>query len=149
MMKKCLLAIALLAACSSQSSDVVGLSGVLAAGLGLRPGIILFYDDSVRIDVPASAAIGDSVTIGVKTYGGGCVTKGETRVSRSGLAVEISPFDRVTDPGPQGACTQVLRILNHDVVLVLDRPGTVDVVIRGREWPADQEFVQRHPITVR
>ncbi len=72
--------------------------------------------------------------IAVKTYGGGCITRGETRLTQLGLSVEIAPFDKVTDPGPQGACTSVLRILEHDIVVVFDTPGSANVVIQGREW---------------
>ena len=120
-MKKWLIPIALLAACGG-ASDVLGLSGVISAGLGLQPGILKFYDDSVLIDVPQSATVGNPVMIAVKTYGGGWITRGETRLTQSGLSVEIAPFDKVTDPGPQGACTDDLRIFEHDVVVVFEDP---------------------------
>ena len=65
-MKKWFIPIALVAACSS-GSEVLGLSGVISAGLGLQPGILQFYDDAVLIDVPQSATVGDPVMIAVKT----------------------------------------------------------------------------------
>ena len=57
-MKKWLIPIALLAACGG-ASDVLGLSGVISAGLGLQPGSLKFYDDSVRLDVPQPAPVGN------------------------------------------------------------------------------------------
>ena len=120
-MKKWLIPIALLAACGG-ASDVLGLSGVISAGLGMQPGILKFYDDSVLIDVPQSATVGNPVMIAVKTYGGGWITRGETRLTQSGLSVEIAPFDKVTDPGPQGACTDDLRIFEHDDYVVFEDP---------------------------
>ncbi len=147
-MKKWLIPIALVAACSGGGSEVLGLSGVISAGLGLQPGILQFYDDPVLIDVPQSAAVGKPVMIAVKTYGGGCITRGETRLTQSGLSVEIAPFDKVTEPGPQEACTDDLRIFEHDVVVMFDTPGSAKVVIQGREWPKNREFSREYRIAV-
>lgn len=147
-MKKWLIPIVLVAACSGGAPDVLGLSGVISAGLGLQPGILKFYDDAVLIDVPQSATVGNPVMIAVKTYGGGCITRGETRLTQSGLSVEVAPFDKVIDPGPQGACTDDLRIFEHGVVVVFDTPGSANVVIQGREWPKNREFSREYSIAV-
>lgn len=147
-MKSWLIPMVLLAACNDNFDDTFGLSRIQDGGLGVQPGIIKFYDDPILIGVPETAFVGDSVTIGVKTYGGGCVVQGETRLNQSGLSVEVLPFDGVIDPGPQGACPDVLLTFDHDVVVVFDGPGTANVVIRGREWPANEEFSREYQIAV-
>lgn len=148
-MRSWIIPMTLLMACSEHSDGMSGLADIGNVEPGLYPGIIKFSDDPILIDVPDNASVGDSITIGLQTYGGGCVTKGETRLDQSTLSVEIAPFDRVIDPGPQGACTHILKTFDHSVVVAFDQTGTANVTIRGREWPANKDFSLDFHIAVR
>ena len=135
-------------ACGNPAGEAFDIMDLIAAGTGVQPGIVKFYD-SIDIRVPGTAAVGESVTIAVVTWGGGCVSKAETVVTTSGLSVLVEPMDRVTDPGPRGACTEQLLGFDHEATVVFDQTGDATVEIRGRAWPENEPYSSRHTITVR
>ena len=115
--------------------------------IGLFPGILKHYGDQAVIDIPEVVAISDIVTITVHTYGlgGGCSSKGETRVSDSGHTILIEPFDSVTSV----ACEEILLLFAHQVTATFSAQGMVFVELRGREWPENKPYSTRRRIFVR
>ena len=109
---------------------------------GQQPGILKLYSDSVRIKVPDTAVIGLPTPVQITTYGGTCISNGHDEVSHEGLAVDISVFDNVIEPGPGEVCGLALKLLNHQVDLVLSEVGNASIRVHGRKVPGDM------PLTV-
>ncbi len=118
-------------ACASQGQ-------VLEPTVELQPGILEFYDQPVQITTPDTVAVGAPATIEVKTYGGGCVSKGETRVTVEGLLAVVEPLDSVITPSPEAACTDELRFFSHIVTVEFTERGTATLRVRGRRMPAGE-----------
>lgn len=117
--------------------------------VGVQPGFIEFYDRSTDIRAPASASLGDTVTITVSTYGDGqCITFHSTEVTTGSRSIEVVPLDSFEERTGTW-CPDVLVSIKHEArVPLLDR-GTVKLRVRGRRWPentvitADREIVVR------
>ncbi len=135
-------------ACDGNPTGQETLQALIEAGTGLQPGIIDFNDEPIVINVPATAAVGDTVTITVRTYLLRCMRKGETRVSVSGLGVLVEPFDDVRDI-PNVVCFDILGTPTHEANVIFDQAGNARVEVRGRRWPQNKRFSRRHTIAVR
>jgi hypothetical protein len=85
-----------------------------------------YNQDDPRITVVAS---GRTVLVEVTTYGGGCHSKGETEVSRSGMTADVVPYDYTAPPGT--VCTQPLLSFRHTAAIEFDRAGTATIRVRG------------------
>lgn len=116
---------ALLAGCS-----------VLDPDGGERPGII---DPSSpgTVTVPAAAQRGEPFTVTVITHGGGCLSRGPTRVRMLGDTAEVRPYD-VHNGGD--VCPGDVQLYEHTATLRFDQPGTATVRVHGRGIP-DGEMV--------
>lgn len=114
-----------------------------------RLGVVKFEDEAVNINVPETAAVGDTVTISVASWGAEpCVTKGRTRVTRSGSTLVVEPIDSLPLLQPGTVCTTSLDLFIHEAIVVFPEAGSVEVVVRGREWPADKPYSATRRITV-
>lgn len=111
---------------------------------GPNPGIIKFYDARILISVPETARTGESVTVTVRTYGDGCFSEGETRVTIDGRSVVVEPFDNVRE----GACEDILLGFQHEATITFHQIGLTNVEIVGRSWPENQPFSRRYNIDV-
>ncbi len=111
-------------------------------------GIIEFEGNPVRITAPDSVVLGAPATIDVTTYGGGCVSKGETRVTVEDLSAVVEPFDRFTAPPPDAACTDILRRLSHVVTIKFTKRGVATLQVRGRRVPGDELLEVERTIVV-
>lgn len=101
-----------------------------------RPGILRFYGDGAEIAVPSSATAGRDFTVTVRTFGGGCTSKGWTRVDTLDAAFVLRPFD-VTAEAPDLACPAILKSFEHTAELSFDAAGEGTVRILGRETGPD------------
>ena len=106
---------------------VQGQSSLRAATIGL-------YAES-DIAVPATARVGEPVTLRVTTYSGGCIGEDKTEVRTVGQEADIVPYQRIYSPKAGQACTSELRITPRAVSLVFMTVGTATVTIAGRVRP--------------
>lgn len=107
-------------------------------------GIIEFYSDPPRIQVPPSAAVGEDISVVIDTYGGGdCIIAGGTIVEQlDDFAVEITPMDDFPQPGADIACSLRPQALRHEATLSFDRAGDVTLTIRGRRYSGDGSYAK-------
>lgn len=125
-----------------------GRGQVAAPEAEIQRGIIEFDDKPVRITAPASVVLGAPATIDVTTYGGGCVGKGETRVTVEGLLAVVEPFDRFTAPPSDGACADILLRLSHVVTIEFTKRGAATLRVRGLRVPGDELIEVQRTIIV-
>jgi hypothetical protein len=85
-----------------------------------------YNNDDPRITI---AATGRTVVVEVTTYGGGCHSRGETEVSRTGMTAEIVPYDYTAPPGTP--CTMQLLSFRHTAAIEFDQAGTATIRVRG------------------
>ncbi|HET7464298.1 MAG TPA: hypothetical protein VFJ82_23775 [Longimicrobium sp.] len=113
-----------------------------------RLGTIQFHADPVRIEAPGSVQAGVPFTVRVITYGGGCVTQGDTEASATAGEAQVTVYDRAHDPGPNGVCTMELRMFEHTATLQFANPGAATLRVRGWKEPDQQEITVTRPIVV-
>lgn len=111
-----------------------------------RLGVVAFYHEPVRIAVPETVAVGAALRVVVTTYGGGCVTKGDTEVTVAARLAEVRPFDRYATGG---ACTEELRLHAHEAAVRFTHPGQAVVRVQGRREPGDEVFTAERSVFVR
>jgi hypothetical protein len=111
-----------------------------------RLGTIDFYSDPVRVSVPDTVFAGVAFNVGVVTYGGGCVTRGDTEAWVNGMESQVTVYDNERSGG--GVCTDELRMLEHTASLQFAQPGTATVRVRGWKEPEREEVTVTRTILV-
>jgi hypothetical protein len=110
-----------------------------------RLGVIAFFGDPVVVSVPDTVFAGESFTVSVRTYGGGCVSEGGTKVKIDSLSVDVTPYDihrgRV--------CADVLNMFDHTASVTLDYPGDAQIIIHGMQMPDDIPIAEVRELVVR
>jgi len=97
----------------------------------------------LQLQLPSTVMHGEDFTVSVTTYGGGCISKGDTDVDRDGLTPVITPYD-IDSSRPDTYCTLILKYITHEAVLRFDTPGVATLIIRGQQKPSREIFsVQR------
>jgi hypothetical protein len=139
-----LLAVGALAGCSSNSGAEI--TGQPIVGDEIRRerqlAWIRFYEDPMLVEVPNVVSRGVDLEVAVRTFGGGCISQGDTEVSISGRSAEVRPFDVfVTHLPPNYACTSELRYYLHRATLRFAERGLATVRVRGRAHPGDRVIV--------
>jgi hypothetical protein len=129
------LAIALLCACSPLPAPS-GWSRVI--------GTVNSSLSSIQsVNLPPQANVNVPITVTVTTLGSSSCTRADgTDVVARGLAVTITPYDRVAPPGTP--CTRDLRGFPHEVQLRFATAGEARITIVGRDGSgatATQEVV--------
>lgn len=109
-------------------------------------GTIEHYGDAAVVSVPDTVVAGETFTVRVRTYGGGCVSQGHTEAKVSGTQAMITPFDIRSDAE---VCTQELRFFDHAAELRFEQPGTAEVVVRGVRKPGDEVITIERRVVVR
>lgn len=112
-----------------------------------RIGTIVHYEDPLLITTPDTVTAGDPFEVVVRTYGGGCVEKGEVAVQQEGLSVDVTPWDLVRE-GEGLNCPDVLGMFDHRAVLTLPTARTAEIRFHGREAPADSLLVVTRSVVV-
>lgn len=126
------------------------------SGLGLdndgpvtvvKPGIIQQrVGGEVDVTLPTEAAVGEPVSITVRSFGNGCFQEAETTASVDGLSAVVVPFDSIR---VDVACTEQLRVFEHVATLTFSRAGVASVAIVGRRWPDDRVIVAHRTLDIR
>ena len=102
----------------------------------LKPATIEFYGDSTEALAPAAVFAGEPFEVTVQSFGDGCVSFGETRVTMSRLRADIRPYDFEVTHAPRNyACPDILTKLSHTVTLTFAERGRVLLWIHGRRRP--------------
>lgn len=105
-----------------------------------RPGIVEFHGDGPVVSLPASVTAGEEFTVTVRTFGGGCTSKGPTRVDTASSATRILPVD-VTREGPNVVCPALLQTFEHRADLAFEEAGERTVRIVGRRVDGEVDEV--------
>jgi len=99
-----------------------------------RPALLSFYSDSATVTLPDTVRRLQPLTITVTSYGGGCISQGETDVAVSDLQAEIRPY-RYELVGPDVICTTELRVFDHVATVQFAKVGTASVRVFGERMP--------------
>ncbi|MFQ5691163.1 MAG: hypothetical protein ACE5HQ_12935 [Gemmatimonadota bacterium] len=86
--------------------------------------------DPVKVALPEVVSRNVGFDVVVRTYGGGCTERGDTKVTVKGLSATVVPFDFEL-VGPTLNCPDILRSLTHAVELRFAQAGLARVVVRG------------------
>lgn len=101
------------------------------------PGIIDFHEDGVVVSVPDTVRAGVPFEVAVRTYGGGCISEGGTKVEpQDGLVFDVRPFD-VDRSRPGVACTMELRYFEHRAEVTVPSAGFATIRFHGLRHPED------------
>lgn len=140
------LIISSLALLSCASADVVGVDEH-----GRFPATLEHYGDPVRLNVPTTAEVGQDVSLVVSTYGGGCISPGETEVELDGLKATVRPYDYVPLETLRGdiVCTLDLRLNRHEAILRFDERGVARIDVHGRSLPGRDAVTVVRSILIR
>ena len=108
-------------------------------------GAIELYGNPIIITAAFTATAGVPYSVKVLTYGGGCVSQGETESSQVGMTALIEPYDleRRAD-----ACTDELRVHEHIAALRFEQRGDATITVRGRSEPSGQTIDHRFTVRV-
>lgn len=109
-------------------------------------GAIELYGNPIIITAAFTATAGVPYSVKVLTYGGGCVSKGQTESRQTGMTAEVEPYDLERRSG--GACTDELRVHEHIAMLRFEQPGEADITVRGRSEPSGQTIEHRFTVRV-
>ncbi|MEQ1912878.1 MAG: hypothetical protein ABMA15_28945 [Vicinamibacterales bacterium] len=110
-----------------------------------RLGLIEFYDDSSAISVPDTVDAGANFEVAFYTFGGGCISRGDTRVEVTRNTAVVTPTDMHAD----GPCTLELQYLDHTTTVRLQVPGSGTVIVSGRSEPDDRSVQRVFTVFVR
>lgn len=109
-------------------------------------GVIVFYADPVRINVPDTVRVGVPFEVSVRTYGNSCVAKDRTEVRTEGGRVQVRPYDlNATKTG----CMDILMQFEHTAAVTFNQAGVREIEFRGRSLPADTAVTIVRSVVVR
>lgn len=115
-----------------------------------EPGVIEFYSETARVELPGAVRAGEPFTVVVTTYGNGCVSPADTEVRVRGRVAEVTPYDHDQARAPGGAaCTDQLNVFPHRATVRFDTPGPARVRVHGRREPGSEAVTVERPVVVR
>lgn len=114
----------------------------------VRPATLSFYGNLDVISLPDTAVVGVPFTASVRSYGGGCVSKDETRIELSGQSASIRPFVREPAENAHVACPDILYFFAHDLELVFNQPGQATVRVFGIREPERTSYTVTRTLPV-
>jgi hypothetical protein len=109
-------------------------------------GTIEHFSEPVMVQLPDTVAAGEAFAATVRTYGGGCTKKGDTKVEVDDLRATVTPYDFRVE---SNICTDILNAFQHTAMLRFQRAGTAEVVVRGRKQPGDEVVTVKRMVVVR
>jgi hypothetical protein len=107
-----------------------------------------FYGEASAVTLPASVAANSPLTIKFVTFGGGCISRGETEVAVTGLEAQIRPYQYQYYPRADEGCTTDLRYDTNTAVLQFVTSGNGLIRIFGLKQPGGSDIVIERTITV-
>ena len=114
-------------------------------------GVMETFANPVLVEVPDSVAVSVPFAVSVTTYSGfhSCVTRiGDTEVGLEGSIARVTPYDYRSERTEDRACTDILRIFEHQTTVRFDVPGEAVVVVIGRKWGVDALIEHEFPVHV-
>lgn len=118
-------ALGMMAALSTSACDIWGSPGFGAYS------VLVSLGDTAEISVPDSAGVGETFSVSIETFGGGCVVAAiRTDLEIRDSVARIFPWD--FDSG-ESDCPDTPLFLHHEVELSFSQPGTAIIDIIGRE----------------
>jgi hypothetical protein len=110
-----------------------------------RLATIDYYSEQQAVEVPDTVSAGRVFLVRIRTFGGGCISKGDTEVAVEEQAstprVEITPHDYELVELPRNTgCTDDLRTYDHWALPLLNRVGVATVVFCGRRKPENDQI---------
>jgi hypothetical protein len=109
------------------------------------PGTIELYSQPVVVSANYTVPLGQPIVVRVRTYGNGCVSRGDTEIQQQDLQATITPHDYQQRAQ---ACPDILRTFEHEATLRFSRRGNATVVIRGNSLPANRIIERSLTISV-
>lgn len=122
-----------------------GCSTIIEPSPEERPGVIDFYQEPVVVEAPETVRAGAPFEVSVRTYGGGCLSKGETEVRKEGLSVDVRPHDIHSGAD---VCTQELKMFDHRATVTLHDAGVAEIRFHGQAVPGDSAVLVVRYVTV-
>ena len=92
----------------------------------VTPGVLV-EEGLSYVSAPASAAVGQEVTIDIQTFGSPCYMADSTVVTPTPDGATIAVYDR----WPKADCAALLVPIHHTAALNFTTPGTKNVLIHG------------------
>jgi hypothetical protein len=87
---------------------------------------------------PDTVEVGVEFSVYVRTYGGGCVEKGDTRVEVAGQTISVWSYD--IDTGAS-VCSDVLHHFSHDASAIVAAAGPILLRVYSWEEPGSSPIV--------
>lgn len=113
------------------------------------PALLVLNGDVTEVQVPTTAQVDVPFMVEATSFGGGCIARGETDASVTGLTAEVRPYRYETIELPPGAvCSSELRIDHNTVRVQFATPGEGRVRIVGLARPEEQPYVVERGVSV-
>ena len=109
------------------------------------PALLAFYEAVTEVHIPTAVRVGVPFTVSATSFGGGCIGRGETRATVSGLLAEVRPSRSETLGVP---CTSELRLDQNAAPVQFDTPGAAQVRIVGLARPGEQPYIVERTVLV-
>jgi hypothetical protein len=120
--------------------------GLVGLGEDERLGVLRLDGDTVPIYIPQSVERGERFAVNFYTFGGGCISRGQTELSIRGLEATIVPYD--VHSGERD-CTDESAFLDHTTWLHFETEGPATIRVHGRGEPGDHRLVREFEVAVR
>jgi hypothetical protein len=134
----CLAALAVAAACSGSTGPDEGVR---------EPSVVEFYQAAPEITLPATVRAGESFTVAVRTWAGGCSRPDGTQTFVNGATADVKPYDfRFTGEGI--SCPDIARMYVHETTVRFTAPGQATVRVHGIREPGGDLVVIPRTVTV-
>ncbi|HEX2202583.1 MAG TPA: hypothetical protein VHG91_04780 [Longimicrobium sp.] len=114
------------------------------------PGVVEYYGEAARVELPDTVRAGEAFAVVVTTYGNGCVSAAGTEVRVRGRTAEVTPYDHDQARAPGGAeCTDELNRFAHRAALRFPSPGPALVRVHGLREPGAAAVTVERRVVVR
>jgi hypothetical protein len=125
---------------------VAGCGPLLGPETARVVGAIEHYGDQAIVNIPAEVGVGEPFTVSFHTYGGGCVSKGQTEVLLHGARATVTPYDV---RALRAVCPSDIALLEHTALLRFETAGTAEVVVQGLRKPGNELVSIERTVVVR
>lgn len=127
-------------------AGLAGCTAILAPDDNFEPAVLVSGGQGPIIAVPDTVQREVPFVVAIRTFGGGCVDKGDMRVDLDGGVLRLRPFDLHRD---LASCTDDVRVYEHRATLAVNERREYTVRIEGWAQPADTAVVFTQTLVVR
>lgn len=98
------------------------------------PGLLGFHDEDARdvVDAPPTVRVGETFSVTITTFGGGCESVGDESVILADTSAAVMIYDFTVATRPHVVCAAILKRLKHTVTLSFAVPGEGTIQVWGR-----------------